>query len=110
MVPTGYFLQRQIAAGVFQKLDKAKLPNLVNAWPALSDPFGWGWNLFGTASVAWQPALSSVVGPLQSMVLAGGLLWSANSAQKLARKSGLRSVPIIVFLVLATIFMAWLLI
>ena len=77
---------------------------------ALSDPFGWGWNLFGTASVAWQPALSSVVGPLQSMVLAGGLLWSANSAQKLARKSGLRSVPIIVFLVLATIFMAWLLI
>jgi putrescine transport system substrate-binding protein len=32
VVPTGNFLQRQIKAGVFQKLDKAKLPNLANAW------------------------------------------------------------------------------
>jgi putrescine transport system substrate-binding protein len=32
VVPTAYFLQRQIKAGVFQKLDKSKLPNLVNAW------------------------------------------------------------------------------
>src|ERR1700758_3717918 len=31
--PTAYFLQRQIKANVFQKLDKAKLPNLANAWP-----------------------------------------------------------------------------
>ena len=35
VVPTGYFLQRQIAAGVFQKLDKSKLPNLVSAWPEI---------------------------------------------------------------------------
>ena len=35
VVPTGYFLQRQIAAGVFQKLDKSKLPNLGNAWPVI---------------------------------------------------------------------------
>lgn len=28
VVPTAYFLQRQIAAGVFQKLDKSKLPNI----------------------------------------------------------------------------------
>jgi putrescine transport system substrate-binding protein len=33
VVPTAYFLQRQIAAGIFQKLDKSKLPNLANAWP-----------------------------------------------------------------------------
>src|SRR3954470_13661905 len=33
VVPTGYFLQRQITASVFQKLDKSKLPNLANAWP-----------------------------------------------------------------------------
>jgi putrescine transport system substrate-binding protein len=36
VVPTGYFLQRQIIAGVFQKLDKAKLPNLVNVWPEIA--------------------------------------------------------------------------
>ena len=36
VVPTGYFLERQIKAGIFQKLDKAKLPNLVNLWPEIA--------------------------------------------------------------------------
>ncbi len=37
VVPTAYFLQRQIAAHVFQKLDKSKLPNLANAWPVVTE-------------------------------------------------------------------------
>jgi putrescine transport system substrate-binding protein len=37
VVPTGYFLTRQISASIFQKLDKAKLPNLVNAWPEIAE-------------------------------------------------------------------------
>jgi putrescine transport system substrate-binding protein len=37
VVPTGYFLERQIKAGVFQKLDKAKLPNLVHVWPDIAN-------------------------------------------------------------------------
>ena len=36
VVPTAYFLQRQIKANVFQKLDKSKLPNLANAWPMVT--------------------------------------------------------------------------
>jgi putrescine transport system substrate-binding protein len=36
VVPTGYFLARQIQAGVFRKLDKAQLPNLDNAWPQIA--------------------------------------------------------------------------
>src|SRR6202522_1046125 len=36
VVPTAYFLQRQITANIFQKLDKAKLPNLANAWPEVT--------------------------------------------------------------------------
>lgn len=32
VVPTGSFLARQIQAGVFQELDKSKLPNLENMW------------------------------------------------------------------------------
>src|SRR5215475_9459303 len=36
VVPTGHFLERQIRAGVFQKLDKAKLSNLVNAWDEIA--------------------------------------------------------------------------
>ncbi len=36
VVPSGYFLERQIKAGVFQKLDKSKIPNLANAWPEVT--------------------------------------------------------------------------
>src|SRR6476619_2824375 len=36
VVPTAYFLERQIKAGVFQKLDKSKLPNLVYVWPEIA--------------------------------------------------------------------------
>jgi putrescine transport system substrate-binding protein len=36
VVPTGYFLERQIKAGVFQKLDKSKLPNLVHVWDEIA--------------------------------------------------------------------------
>jgi putrescine transport system substrate-binding protein len=37
VVPTASFLQRQIAAGVFQKLDKSKLPNLKNMWDVINE-------------------------------------------------------------------------
>ena len=36
VVPTAYFLERQITAGVFQKLDKSKLTNLGNVWPEIA--------------------------------------------------------------------------
>lgn len=37
VVPTGSFLQRQIQAGVFQKLDDAQLPNKGNLWDVIQD-------------------------------------------------------------------------
>ncbi|KQU97139.1 spermidine/putrescine ABC transporter substrate-binding protein [Mesorhizobium sp. Root102] len=37
VVPSGNFLARQIQAGVFQKLDKSKLPNLSNMWDVISE-------------------------------------------------------------------------
>ena len=37
VVPTSSFLQRQIGAGVYQPLDKAKLPNLANMDPELME-------------------------------------------------------------------------
>ena len=36
VVPTGTFLQRQIQAGVYQPLQKDKLPHLANMWPQIS--------------------------------------------------------------------------
>ncbi|MCK8463031.1 polyamine ABC transporter substrate-binding protein [Aliiroseovarius sp. S1339] len=35
VVPTADFLQRQITAGAFQKLDKSKLPNIANMWDVI---------------------------------------------------------------------------
>ena len=37
VVPTAYFLARQITAGIFQKLDKSKLPNLAYVWPDIAN-------------------------------------------------------------------------
>jgi len=37
VVPTGTFLQRQIQAGVFMKLDKSKLPNLEHMWDRIME-------------------------------------------------------------------------
>ncbi|WP_147111926.1 polyamine ABC transporter substrate-binding protein [Tateyamaria sp. syn59] len=37
VVPTGTFLQRQIAAGVFQPLDTSQLPNLENMWDVIEE-------------------------------------------------------------------------
>jgi putrescine transport system substrate-binding protein len=36
VVPTAYFLERQIKAGVFQTLDKSKLPHVADMWPEIS--------------------------------------------------------------------------
>ncbi len=37
VVPTASFLSRQIEAGVFQKLDRSKLPNLANMWDVIEN-------------------------------------------------------------------------
>src|SRR5512139_2274139 len=47
---------------------------------ALSDPLGLGWNLFGTAGIAWQPMLTTILAPAQTLALVGGLVWSARTA------------------------------
>jgi len=36
VVPSAYFLARQIRAGVFQKLDKTKITNITNVWPDIA--------------------------------------------------------------------------
>jgi hypothetical protein len=58
--------------------------NLSYLWPALSDPFGWGWNLFGTASAAWTPYLAGLIPSLQAVILLAGLAWASHTALKIA--------------------------
>lgn len=54
------------------------------ALSVISDPFGWGWNLFGTAELSWTPILPGVVSLLQMGVLTGGLLFGINVIHRVA--------------------------
>ncbi|MHB8779397.1 MAG: 4Fe-4S binding protein [Anaerolineales bacterium] len=76
---------------------------------SLSDPLGLGWNLFGTANVAWQPMLTSILAPAQTLALVGGLIWSTRTAQKAAIETKVPSTPVIVYCFIATLVMLWLL-
>jgi len=76
---------------------------------SLSDPLGLGWNLLGTAKAAWQPMLTSILAPGQTLALVGGLVWSARTAQKASTEAQVSSVPVIAYSLLATLVMLWLL-
>jgi hypothetical protein len=53
---------------------------------ALSDPFGWGWNLFGTGTVAWTPFLPGAASALQVVLLLAGLGFSTVIAYRIGRQ------------------------
>src|SRR5919109_869835 len=76
---------------------------------SLSDPLGLGWNLFGTADTAWQPLLTSVLAPGQTLALVGGLIWSARTAQKAAKEVKTSSIAVIAYSFIVTAVMLWLL-
>lgn len=75
----------------------------------LSDPLGLGWNLFGTANIAWQPILTSLLPFLQTVILLIGLVWSAGIAKKITEPMGVSAFPIIAYGFGVTSFMMWLL-
>lgn len=72
VVPTGYFLQRQIMAKVFLPLDKSKLPNFANEWPFVTkqlssyDPGNkYGANyMWGTTGIGYNVRMvEKILGP-----------------------------------------------
>ncbi|MEW6206630.1 MAG: 4Fe-4S binding protein [Chloroflexota bacterium] len=75
---------------------------------ALSDPLGLGWNLFGTANAAWQPMLTTILAPAQTLALVVGLVWSARTAQKV-NETRTSTIPVVVYCFVATFIMLWLL-
>jgi uncharacterized membrane protein YidH (DUF202 family) len=80
------------------------------ALSTLSDPFGWGWNLLGTASFPWSPFDPMAIAALQVGALVFGLAMALNRAYQIARQSqpdktrALRSVlPITGFIVVVVL-------
>ncbi len=90
------------------------LVNWSRAFPVISDPFGWGWNLLGTRDFAWNPSLAGIVPYLQIIVVLIGLYFSIKVGYKISKqifvedKRALRGmVPLVVFLSGAALLMLW---
>ena len=91
------------------------LPNGSYIVHVLSDPFGWGWNLFGTAGIPWTPVLTSWLVPMQYAALFVGYLVSAYYGYRLSRQTYLSPdaalrglIPLLAFLTILLVFFGWL--
>lgn len=63
------------------------LPNVSYIARIISDPMGWGWNLFGTAGIEWHPVLMGIMPYLQVAAVIFGLLFSLDVMWKIARQT-----------------------
>jgi hypothetical protein len=87
------------------------LINISYAWSVISDPFGWGWNLFGTAAWRWTPYLAGWQPLMQVPILLVGLVAAIAIALRTARQMQApprAALPIVAFCVAFTGAMLWL--
>lgn len=86
------------------------LPNGSYILHIFSDPFAWGWNIFGTAKIPWTPVFTYYLGYLQGAALIVFYLFSLSFGFRIARqifpdpeqaKRGW--IPIFIYLTLVTI-------
>jgi len=90
--------------------------NLSYVVATLSDPMGWGWNLFGTAGIRWTPWMVNILPFLQLGVLIGGLAWSGWTSRRIAAEQRFepqvtqQSLPVVSFCFAITLILMRLLI
>jgi polyferredoxin len=102
--------------GIFKSIVNAMIPLGLMLWVAFiipmllvnftfilqsfSDPFGWGWNWLGFASLPWHQVIPDAIPWLQVLLILAGVLLSIrnlylNSGQQLDLKSKIRLVKIV---------------
>ncbi len=85
----------------------------LNIIPVLSDPFGWGWDLFGTA--LWKPfpiLMGMPVWWAQLGMIVIGHFYACRVLVRIARKLEIQLmgiIPIFIFITIFTLFNLWLL-
>ena len=87
-----------------------------NILPLLSDPLGWGWDLFGTAGKEYGPLLSlKIIWWIQLVLIIVGHVFGVIIADRIAhhlfseKKDALRSlVPLIVTMIIFSAISVWL--
>jgi hypothetical protein len=109
----------------FARMSGALIPMGLTAWIAfslsfvlnnaayigasLSDPLGLGWDLLGTAHLAWQPVLTGLLAPAQALALLGGVAWSGGVAKTAAAEARVSPVPVVLYCAVMALVMLWLL-
>lgn len=86
------------------------LANISYIGPVASDPLSLGWNLFGTAGVAWSPLGGGWTFWLPPALLAGGLAWSSHRIRRAADglQGGLRlAAPMLTLALTVSVGMLW---
>ena len=86
------------------------LPKLGFVLGVVNDPFGWGWHLLGTASIASMPDVSGFSAVLQVCLLVVGLFWSGNVLRRLSGSDFRRVAPVLAFCLLFSLSMLWMLV
>ena len=91
------------------------LPNGSYLLHIISDPFAWGWNLFGTAHFPWTPIFTRAMGYLQGLTLIVFYFFALDYGYKISRQTfrqekqaKLGWIPILVFLTLTNLAFLWL--
>jgi len=81
----------------------------------ISDPLGWGWDLFGTKYIPWQPVLLEAIPYLQILAVIIGLIYSIKYGSEISkqvyqdeRRAVGAFLPIAIFLILVSILFIWL--
>ena len=107
-VPIGLAIWAAFSIGII-------FPNGSYLLHVISDPFAWGWNLFGTADIPWTPVLTGAVPYLQLIVLLAGLVaslgysyrtaWNVYGSERNVKKGW---VPIALYLSVIFAIFTWL--
>ncbi len=108
LVPIGIGAWAAFSVGII-------LPNGSYLLHVISDPFAWGWDLFGTADYPWTPYLTGLMPYIQIFFVSLGLLFSLEYGFKIARKmygerkESIRGwIPMLIFLLVIHTGILWL--
>ena len=79
---------------------------------SVSDPFGWGWDFFGTANTPWHQFIPQFIPWLQAIAIVTGLFLSLRNLKRSKITSGLKNLqllkitlPISIFLTVVAVAM-----
>lgn len=61
------------------------LVNYTHILSTLSDPLGWGWNLFGTARMQWRPVLAEYIVHIQIPIVLIGLWFALKKGHEISQ-------------------------